>query len=193
MPNSLPTRFNFIRLPLPPTINHPLARARAMQAETLTMSTKPKPVKPKAKAKKKPPGRPSTFTSRIAAAICRRIAEGEPLAEICRDPKMPATRTVSGWRRDRPGFAEDFRAAREEGFDALAVECLAIADDTSRDTIDTEHGPRPDNEWIARSRLRIDTRLKLLSKWDPKRYGERVEVEQNGSVDVVVVIGGSTS
>ena len=33
-------------------------------------------------------------------------------------------------------------------------------------------------EFVARSRLRVDTRLKLLAKWDPKRYGERSEVKQ---------------
>ncbi|MES2920087.1 MAG: hypothetical protein V4819_00975 [Verrucomicrobiota bacterium] len=155
------------------------------------MSTRAKPKKSTAKAKKKLPGRPSTFTPRIAEEICGRIAEGEPLAEICRDPKMPATRTVSDWRRHREEFDDDFQRARDEGFDALAVECLRIADDTSRDTIETENGPRPDNEWIARSRLRIDTRLKLLSKWDPKRYGERVEIEQDSNVELVVTIGGN--
>ena len=104
---------------------------------------------------------------------------------------MPAARTVSDWKKARPGFAEDLRAAREDGFDALAVECLAIADDTNRDTIETESGPRPNSEWIARSRLRIDTRLKLLSKWDPKRYGDRVALEHSGEVDIIVQIGGN--
>jgi hypothetical protein len=30
-----------------------------------------------------------------------------------------------------------------------------------------------DSEWISRSRLRVETRLKLLAKWDPKRYGDK--------------------
>lgn len=157
------------------------------------MSAKPKPAKRKPKARKKAPGRPSIYSPKVAAKICQRLSTGEPLADICRDPAMPATSTVSDWKKARPEFAEDFRAAREEGFDALACECLEIADDTSRDTIETEGGPRPDNEWIARSKLRIDTRLKLLSKWDPKRYGERVEVDHGGEVDFVVTIGGSAS
>lgn len=68
-----------------------------------------------------------------------------------------------------------YARARDAGFDAIAVECLDIADNTANDTIkDDEDGtPRPNSEWITRSRLRVDTRLKLLAKWDPKRYGDR--------------------
>jgi hypothetical protein len=29
---------------------------------------------------------------------------------------------------------------------------------------------------VQNRKLRIETRLKLLAKWDPKRYGERVAV-----------------
>ncbi|MFB3051472.1 MAG: terminase small subunit, partial [Acidimicrobiia bacterium] len=34
----------------------------------------------------------------MAAEICRRIGEGEPLVKICRDSAIPAYRTVLGWR-----------------------------------------------------------------------------------------------
>jgi hypothetical protein len=36
-----------------------------------------------------------------------------------------------------------------------------------------------------------DTRLKLLSKWDPTRYGDKLEVEKP-EVTLQVVIGGTT-
>ena len=137
------------------------------------------------------PGRPSTYSSKIAAEICRRLAAGEPLAKICRVSNIPTKRTVSNWVNAKPDFAREFRKAREEGFDALAWECLTIADDTSRDTIETERGPRPDSEWIARSKVRIETRLKLLAKWDPNRYGEKLDLEVKGDAVIRVVIGGN--
>lgn len=141
--------------------------------------TAKKPAKPKAAApaaEEKPKGRPSTFTQEIAEEICHRLSQGEPLAQICRDEGMPAVRTVSDWRAANERFSADFARAREEGFDTIAAECLDIADETAFDTLSTEHGDRPNTEWISRSKLRIETRLKLLAKWDPKRYGEKIAI-----------------
>ncbi len=134
------------------------------------------------KAAPKPHGRPSTFTAELAAEICNRLSKGEPLAQICRDEHMPAARTVSDWKAARPDFSADFARARDDGFDAIALDCLEIADDTSRDTklVGEEGREVADSEWIARSKLRVDTRLKLLAKWDPKRYGDKLTTEHTG-------------
>lgn len=131
------------------------------------------------KAKKpaaKPKGRPTRFTTRLSATICRRLSTGEPLAVICRDSGMPGRRTVLDWRTKRKDFADDYNNARLDGFDAIAHGCLEIADDIEEDP--------------SSRRVRVDTRLKLLSKWDPSRYGDRLEVEQTGPVKLHVVIGG---
>lgn len=122
-------------------------------------------------------GRPSDYTDEIAEEICERISTGEPLAQICRDDHMPALRTVYDWRDARENFSANIARAREVGFDVIASDCLAIADETSNDTkIGTNGDAQPNSEWITRSRLRVDTRLKLLAKWDPKRYGDKTLV-----------------
>ncbi|HBI70015.1 MAG TPA: hypothetical protein DDZ22_13690 [Massilia sp.] len=77
-------------------------------------------------------------------------------------------------------FSERIAGARTRGFDAIAAECLEIADETAFDTIDTKDGDRANTEWISRSKLRIETRLKLLSKWAPKKYGDRMDVNHGG-------------
>ena len=125
-------------------------------------------------------GRPSTFTQDLANEICERLGKGEPLAHICRDDRMPAVRTVSDWKKASEMFSADFARAREEGFDQIAADCLDIADETSFDTIEGENGERANTEWISRSKLRIETRLKLLAKWDPKRYGDKITQEHTG-------------
>lgn len=142
--------------------------------------TKPtKGNKPKAAAR--PQGRPSTFTQEIADEICARLAKGEPLAVICRDERMPAVRTVSDWKAAHESFAADIACAREEGYDKIAADCLQIADDGWNDTyLDDEGNKRTDTDVIQRSKLRIETRLKLLAKWDPKRYGEKITQELSG-------------
>lgn len=88
---------------------------------------------------------------------------------------MPAVVTVWEWARKDVSFSESIAQARVEGFDALAAQCLTIADDTTEDP-----GSR---------RVRVETRLKLLAKWDPKRYGDKLELS-GGDAPIRVVIGG---
>lgn len=110
-------------------------------------------------------GRLSTFDIVIAEQIVEQIAEGVPLREICRQEGMPAWRTVYDWQEAHPDFAARIARARASGFDAIASECVEIAD----------HTP-PISDCVQQSKLRIETRLKLLAKWDPKRYGDKVDV-----------------
>lgn len=59
-----------------------------------------------------------------------------------------------------------------------AEDIVHIADETKHDTVMTDTGEHADNEWINRSKLRVDTRKWLLSKLMPKKYGEKVEQTQ---------------
>jgi len=127
----------------------------------------------------------SKYTVEIAREICRQLAEGVPLREICRQDGMPEWRTIYDWmvKDDAAvaagggaGLSASIARAREIGYDAIAEDCLRIADDASNDWMETEHGPRLNAEHVQRSKLRIETRLKLLAKWNPKKYGERVQV-----------------
>lgn len=58
---------------------------------------------------------------------------------------------------------------------------LEIADDGTRDTyVDAEGNERTDQDVIARSRLRVDTRKWMLARMAPKKYGERITQEHTG-------------
>jgi hypothetical protein len=121
-------------------------------------------------------GRPSKYTEALITEICERLSKGEPMAAICRDEGMPAARTVRDWIEARPDVSASIARAREEGFDAIAADALSIADDGRRDYVPDDEGRAVvDHDHIQRSKLRVDTRLKLLAKWDPKRYGERIQ------------------
>lgn len=119
----------------------------------------------------------------LMAEICERIANGEPLRQICRDEHMPNWSTVYDWMDADEEFSQRFARAREKGEEAIAAECLDIADDTSQDMIDTAYGPRLNTEHVQRSKLRIETRLKLLAKWNPKKWGEKVDLNHGGQAD----------
>lgn len=129
-------------------------------------------------------GRKTTYTEKAAAEICRRIAEGQPLRQICRDDHMPAWQTVYGWIEAQPPFAERIARARELGFDAIAEEALEIADtpmigETEETSEDGKKVKRED--MLGHRKLQVETRLKLLSKWAPKKYGESIRQELTGA------------
>lgn len=138
-------------------------------------------------------GRPSKYTPEIVEEICERLSKGEPLAVVCRDEHMPSDDTVRNWADADESISRAIARARERGFDQIAADCLQIADDSSRDVKivgrDGEEREVCDTEFVQRSKLRIETRLKLLAKWDPKRYGEKVDLNHGGSISYQVVSG----
>ena len=103
---------------------------------------------------------------------------------------MPSVATVGNWKAADEVLSSAIARAREEGFDAIALQCLEIADETSRDTVITDTGERANSEWISRSKLRVETRLKLLAKWDPKRYGDKLQVGGDAQNPIALLLSG---
>jgi transposase-like protein len=114
---------------------------------------------------------------KLLPLILDRIAAGETLVSIADDVGV-ARRTVYDWLA--ASESAHLAHAREAGADTLAMQALAIADDSSRDTIETDRGPICDREWIARSKLRVDTRLKLAAVFCPAKYGQKAQLEHSG-------------
>jgi hypothetical protein len=129
-------------------------------------------------------GRPTTFNKGVVDIVCERLAAGETLRGICRDDNMPHEATFRTWLLDdKNGVYTQYATARDIGLDVMADQLLDIADDSSNDTFQTEDGTeRTNQEVIARSRLRVDTRKWYLSKLAPKRYGEKQAVELSGNL-----------
>lgn len=96
---------------------------------------------------------------------------------------MPGLRTVYDWMEGDENLTARFARAREEGHDAIAEECLRIADEpppvNGQGTTDSGH--------VAWAKHRTETRLKLLAKWNPKKYGDKVDVTGQIGVNVNVV------
>ena len=110
------------------------------------------------------------------------LSEGIPLRELCRLPGMPNWRTVYDWIEADEELAARIAHARTVGFEALAEEALDIADNGTNDWIERRRQDGTveevvNSEHIQRSKLRVETRLKLLSKWAPQRYGEKQTVD----------------
>jgi hypothetical protein len=136
-------------------------------------------LKPKSAAKK--PGRPTTYTKKLAGEICRRLADGHTLRAVARDGDMPPESTVRTWaNNDVEGFSAPYARAREIGYQAMADEIIEIADDASNDWMERQNRDGKErlvlnSEHVQRSKLRVDARKWLLSKALPKLYGDKVE------------------
>lgn len=144
----------------------------------------------KAIPESKPRGRPSKYTPEIAQEISDRLSTGEPMAQICRDERMPSVRAVYDWMEALPDFSASIARARIEGFDAIAADCLLIAntpvEGIETTTKDDGRIETKVSDMLGHRKLQIDTRLKLLAKWDPKRFGDKIETTHKGELGVTV-------
>lgn len=140
---------------------------------------------------RKPTGRPSKYTPALADEICERLSAGEPLAQICRDAHMPSVSTVWAWERAHAGLSEAIARARLDGYDAIAADALRIAN-TPVEGIEVEESDTGTKikraDMLGHRKLQVETRLKLLAKWDPKRYGDRVALAGDEADPLVIKI-----
>ncbi len=80
---------------------------------------------------------------------------------------MPAKSTVFLWMAQHKDFSDQYARAQQDRVVSWSEEIIEIADDPKADT--------------NRARLRVDTRKWLMSKMDPKKYGDRQEHRHTGA------------
>ena len=135
-----------------------------------------------------PAGRPSTYNKDIAALICERVAtHAVGLERLCKMyDDMPDKTTVNLWRYKHPEFSTCYAKAKLVQADLLAEEMMDIADDSSRDArLDSDGNELINSEFVARSRLKIDTRKFLATKLLPKQYGNHAAEDKSTSESLV--------
>lgn len=140
---------------------------------------------------KKKLGRPSKYSPDLAAQICNLIAQGNSLRKICRQENMPDMKTVFTWMPLFPDFLQQYTRAYEQRAEHLFEQILEIADDSTNDYIETEHGIVFNQENYQRSRLRVDSRKWFLARMNPKKYGDKQNVEVSGTVTLEALVKAS--
>lgn len=110
-------------------------------------------------------GRPSKYTPKLADKICEGLASGLTLRKIEKQRGMPSHRTILRWAASNETFRQQYREALVLGADAMAEETIDIADGLEDD---------PD---AASRRVRCWARQWLVSKRRPRKYSDRVQVE----------------
>ena len=152
-------------------------------AKATTKSTAKKPArKPRAPAKPKlPHGRPSAYTEELADKICNLIVQGMSCNKISQLDNMPAKSIIYYWLSKHKSFLDKYTQALEIRSLTYLDEVSDIADDGSNDYYEKkgkngETFMAFDSEHVQRSRLRIETRLKMLEKLQPRKYGAKVDL-----------------
>jgi hypothetical protein len=119
----------------------------------------------------------TTYNQKTADAICERLANGESLRSVCRDPKMPDKRTVLRWLISNESFRTHYAESKdmgiEERFESMEEDVRAESD-------------------TPRARLIWDMRRWELSKLAPKKYGEKIQTELTGADGGAVKFEGVT-
>lgn len=120
-------------------------------------------------------GRPTTFGEAVAQQILERVMAGQTLYKLCMAPDMPSRETIYQWLVKHPDFADNYARAcllrREQKFEAL------------EEIVDRE-------EDVNRARLKVDVIKWQLSKEDPRKYGDKVDLTTNGKDLPSPLLGG---
>jgi hypothetical protein len=117
--------------------------------------------------------------ARLVPLICERLALGEPLAVICRSMSIGRS-TVNLWRREDQSIAEQFDEARDDGYDAIAHRMRFTTRGLNEDGSERV-GMKDSQTRVLRDKLIVETDDKLLAKWDPRRYGNKLVTENTNT------------
>ena len=122
------------------------------------------------------------FTQELFDSICEDISYSDKgLVSICKSKGLNANSFYEWIAKDK-SLGDKYARARELQAEYMAEQIIAIADETSNDTLTNKEtgNESANNEWIARSRLRVDARKWIASKLLPKKYGDKVDVTSGG-------------
>ena len=140
---------------------------------------KRQPVKPVGESDPQPEknkgGRPTKYSDELADKICHIIATTEKgIHAICEEfEDMPCPATIWNWLNANKRFLDNYAQAKEIQMHLMGEKIVSIADNSSGDEMTTPNGNIVENrEFMNRSKLRIETRMWLMERFAPKRFGK---------------------
>lgn len=167
------------------------------------ITKKPAPKKGTPKKSKNPTKRVVPDRQAIMKDLCDLIADSNKSMASClkelkaKYPEGGLDRTrIYDWMKEDADLANTYARAKQDQADFLVEEMLAISDDDSQDAIFVEVDDKSgksakmvcNNEFIQRSRLRVDTRKWIASKLKPKKYGDKLEIETSDDGHPLIVV-----
>jgi hypothetical protein len=107
------------------------------------------------------------------------IISGDSLRSILMKKDMPSTQTFYKWIESDENKSKQYARATTIRADVLFDEIIEIADDDSGDRkVNEKTGEEVlDSEFVQRSRLKVDARKWAISKMNPKKYGDKLDID----------------
>lgn len=117
------------------------------------------------------------------------VANGGTVRAFCREKHNPSYNTIYRWLdKDKELMTRFTYVSRFLGARAIAEEALELVD-TIPPVIGDGDNARMDNAHVNWMRSRADLRLKLLSKWYPQEYGDKVGIDAKGDINLTISTG----
>lgn len=161
--------------------------------------TKPNPKKEAVKKKavaKKTPSRKKNLTKakkekerlKKINNVLELIESGLSLRKALKMSKVGKD-TFYGWVEGSKENEERYLRACDERAEAIMDEAYDIADDNRKDSeirFDSNGVPYEveDKEYTSRSKMKVNLRQWHLTKLKPKKYGDKIEVEQKSDITI---------
>jgi len=117
--------------------------------------------------------------------IIARIEQGESLLSILKDEGMPNRVTFFVWMKETEEKSNNYAKAMESRQEKLFDEILEIAytpeeGDTIKESMNGIE--RTTADMLGHRRLKIDSLKWVLSRMNPKKYGDKIQQEHSGEI-----------
>lgn len=135
--------------------------------------------------------RPIKWTKNKKAKAIKIIFDGMYNGKSCRSILdkadrniLPSYRIFLEWISNDTELSKHYIHMRDARADKIFDEILIISDKSEKDVTEKDGVKTINHNIIHRNRLQIDARKWVLAKMNPKKYGEKLEVETNNTTKI---------
>lgn len=115
----------------------------------------------------------------IFERILMRVAGGQAIRNVIKNKDVYSIELFYKALNDK-SKAKQYARACEERAEVIFEDIIDIADNQEKDVIVIDEKEVVNHNVINRSRLRIDARKWMLSKMNPKKYGDKIDYTSGG-------------
>lgn len=112
--------------------------------------------------------------------IFEQITNGKSLRSILDNADrntLPSNRIFLEWLDNDEKLSKQYARACAERADYIFEDIINIADNVGQDIIEVDGKELVNNAVINRDRLRVEARKWAVSKMNPKKYGDKLEID----------------
>lgn len=172
--------------------------AKRKKASKRAPAKKPPP-RPRAREPRRPRGRPRVWPrEKILEDLCAHIAADERNSVVSFGDKLaaeggPDVRSLYRWIEEDPAFRSELQRAHRVRAARLVAKAFEIADYTAEDTevrakSNGEEYEVPNHEWMQRSKLRLDLRMRVAAQLDKETWSPHSEVKHEVTMSLEQIL-----